>query len=185
MANKMLLAIVGMAGSGKSEVTAYLQRKGIPVIRFGDLTDIALQEQGLPLTQENERVFREAIRAKEGMAVYAVLAKPHIDSLLFKNDTIAIDGLYSWEEYTYLAKVFPGIIVIHVFVPRAKRYERLGKRDIRPIPLRQCYKRDVLEIEKLNKGGPIAIADYMIDNSGDDLMDLHKKIDLLLKCITT
>ncbi len=180
MANKVLLAIVGMAGSGKSEVTAYLRTLGIPVVRFGDLTDIALQEKGLPLTQENERVFREDIRKKEGMAAYAVLARPQIDSLFLQNDTIAINGLYSWEEYTYLAKAFPGIILVHVFVPRAKRYERLGKRAVRPIPMQQCYERDVLEIEKLNKGGPIAIADYMVDNSGDNLDMLHAQIDAVL-----
>jgi hypothetical protein len=48
------------------------------------------------------------------------------------------------------------------------------------VPLDRTYSRDVNELEKLNKGGPIAIADYLIENENDDLSELYKKIDVLL-----
>ena len=62
----------------------------------------------------------------------------------------------------------------------ALRFKRLSERKIRPVPLEKCYQRDVLEIENLNKGGPIAIADYLIVNDSDDISNLYHKIDKLM-----
>lgn len=175
-----ILAIVGMSGSGKSEVAAYLKEKNIPVIRFGDLTDEGVQEMGLPLTTDNERLFRENIRKELGMAAYAIKAKPKIDTALGKSTVVALDGLYSWEEYIYLREQYPSLILIHVFAERQKRYDRLVRRSIRPVPQEKCYEKDVAELVALHKGGPIAIADYQIENNGDDMQELYRKVDALL-----
>ena len=51
-----VIAIVGMSGSGKSEVAHFLERKGFRRIRFGDLTDREIIRRGLPLNEANERV---------------------------------------------------------------------------------------------------------------------------------
>lgn len=178
--NKILLAFVGMPGAGKSEAVLYLKKKGIPFVRFGEITDQGVKEKGLPLNPENERKFREEIRQNYGMAAYAIKSENKIKELLKENRGIAIDGLYSWEEYTFLKEKFPGLILINIFSEPQKRYERLKRRGIRPISFEQSRKRDIAEIEELNKGGPIAMADYLIDNSKDDLKLLYKKIDFLL-----
>ncbi|MDP2649568.1 MAG: AAA family ATPase [bacterium] len=184
MANKkIILAFVGMPGSGKSEAVLYLGKKGTPFVRFGQITDEGLKKLGLPLTSENERGFRENIRKEFGMAAYAIKSKPKIDELLKTTDLLAIDGLYSWEEYTYLKNEYSGLLLIHVFTERKKRYERLSTRAIRPIPLEKCFARDVSEIEKLNKGGPIAMADYLAENNSDSLEDLYQRIDKVLEKI--
>ena len=57
--------------------------------------------------------------------------------------------------------------VIAVIADRAVRYSRLTKRQIRPLTPEQAESRDVAEIEKLEKGGPIAMADYFVFNNGD------------------
>jgi dephospho-CoA kinase len=178
---KRILAFVGMPGAGKTEATKYLEEKGIPFIRFGSFTDKAVREAGLPLNTQNERLMREKLRSEMGMEAYAILAKPEIDELFKKSDLIAIDGLYSWEEYTYLKKYYPELTLIDVFAEPKIRYERLLKRPIRPVPLEEAYGRDVNELEKLNKGGPIAIADYLIVNNGGDINELYSQIDKLLK----
>ncbi len=170
-----------MPGSGKSQAVLFLSKKGIPFVRFGQLTDDAIRQRGLPVTPENEQVIREEMRQKFSMAAYAIKAKPKIEALLLSHATIAIDGLYSWEEFLFLKKDFPTLTLIHIFCEPTIRYERLSKREIRPIPLAECYTRDVAEIENLNKGGAIAIADYCIENSSDDVSNLHEKIDRLLK----
>lgn len=54
------------------------------------------------------------------------------------------------------------------------RYKRLITREVRPLTLEQAKNRDVAEIEKLNKGGPIAIADYIIVNEGDRQLFLSR-----------
>ena len=181
MENNLILAIVGMSGAGKSRAISYIEKKGIPFVRFGQITDEGLAKAGLPVTAENEKNFREKLRLDLGMAAYAMQSKEKIDAFLTAHKVIAIDGLYSWEEYIYLKKEFPNLILIHVFVEPLLRYKRLSERLIRPIGLEEARHRDIAEIEKLNKGGPIAIADYLIENNSDNIDELHHKIDSLLK----
>lgn len=178
--NQLILAFVGMPGAGKSEAVSYLKDKKIPFVRFGEITDEGVKALGLPLSPENERIFREKIRCELGMGAYAIKSKPKIKALLEKSDIVAIDGLYSWEEYSLLKKELPFLILIHIFAEPTKRYERLSKRMIRPVPVEKCRERDIAELEKLNKGGPIAIADYLIVNNSDNLSDLYQQIDTLL-----
>lgn len=179
--NKLLLAIVGMPGSGKSEATAYLEKKGLPTIRFGKITDEGVLSLGLPLTPENERMFRKKIREEIGMAAYAIKSKSKIDSFLDKNDIVVIDGLYSWEEYKYLKEEYQNLLLIHVYTEPHIRYKRLSNRAVRPVSIDEARQRDIAELEELNKGGPIAIADYLIENNTGNITELHQKIDSLLK----
>jgi hypothetical protein len=44
----------------------------------------------------------------------------------------------------------------------------LARREIRPLTEAESNSRDIAEIENLNKGGPIAIADYLLVNDGDE-----------------
>lgn len=175
--HRTIIAIVGMPGSGKSQVTTYLEEKGFSFVRFGQQTDEALREQGLPITPENEQNYRESIRKELGMAAYAKKAKPTIDHLLAQKDKVALDGLYSWEEYTFLKEAYSELLLLHVYAKPVVRYERLGRRSVRPLTREEAVKRDFMEIERLNKGGPIAIADFLIDNSSIDLSTLHQKVD--------
>lgn len=177
---RLILAFVGMPGAGKTEATLYLQQKSIPFVRFGEITDEGVKGLGLPLTQENERMYREKIRKELGMGAYAIKAKPRIEQLLKENDVIAIDGLYSWEEYTLLKEEFPGLILVHIFAEPTIRYQRLSTRPVRPLSFEESRSRDVAELEKLNKGGPIAIADSLIENNGNNIEELYYKIDNLL-----
>jgi len=179
-AKQTILAVIGMPGSGKSEVVAYLKEKGLSVVRFGQITDDGLTKGGLEINPENEKNFREQLRSELGMAAYAIKAKPQIDERLTGKKIVAIDGLYSWEEYVYLKEEYPGLILVHVYAEPQKRYERLAIRAVRPLTLEEARQRDVAEIEKLNKGGPIAIADYLIENNEDSKDDLKQKIEKLL-----
>lgn len=181
METNCIIAIIGMPGSGKSEAISYIKSKGIPCIRFGELTDEGLANAGIPLTPENERIFREKLREELGMAAYAIQSKPKIDALLADNACIAIDGLYSWEEYLYLKKEYKGLTLVAMITGAQQRYERLKTRAVRPLTPEEARERDIAEIEHLNKGGPIAIADYYLENTDDTIEALHQKIDTLLE----
>lgn len=176
----MIFALVGMPGAGKSEVASYLKQKGFPFVRFGQITEDEVKSLGLPLTQANEQIAREKIRREEGMGAYAVRAKPQIETLLKEHNRVAIDGLYSWEEFLILREEFPGLVLVHIFAEPQIRYERLSKRPVRPLPIEEGFTRDAAEIKGLNKGGPIALADYLVENNSDNLEDLHQKVDTLL-----
>lgn len=161
-----LIAIVGMPGSGKSIAADFFRAKGIPVLRFGDQTDIGLKEQGLPLTEENERRYREQIRKELGMAAMAIKIEPRIRTAAKQHETIVLDGLYSWEEYLYLKGKFLHLTLLCIYASPKMRYERLSSRLVRPLTRAEAIGRDTAEIEHLNKGGPIAMADYVINNEG-------------------
>lgn len=180
MVNKMLIAFVGMPGSGKSEAVSYLKSRGVPFVRFGQFTEEKLKELGLSISPENEKNVREQLRKEHGMEAYAVIGKSRIEALLKDNPIVAIDGLYSWEEYIFLKKAFPKLILVYIFARPSVRHQRLAKRKIRPLTEEQAKMRDVLEIEKLNKGGPIAIADFVIDNSKGNIDELHRSIDKII-----
>jgi dephospho-CoA kinase len=80
---------------------------------------------------------------------------------------LVLDGLYSWSEYKYLLKhLGERLVVLAVTAPRAVRYARLAARPERPLSAEEALSRDIAEIEALEKGGPIAMADYTILNTG-------------------
>jgi dephospho-CoA kinase len=159
-----VVSIVGMTGSGKSEVAAEFERNGFTRIRFGDITDEEVGKRGLPLNEENERAVRESLRREHGMAAYAVLNKPKIDTAL-KTSDVVIDGLYSWEEYLYLKETYgKAFLVIAVWASPEVRYSRLAGREKRGLTREEAASRDKAEIENVNKGGPIAMADITILN---------------------
>lgn len=176
-----IVAIVGMAGAGKTQSADFFSKKNIPVLRFGDQTDIGLKEFNLPQNQENERWYREKLRKELGMSAYAVKILPRIEKEITKGaKLIVLDGLYSWEEYIVLLKKFPDLILLCIYASPKIRYRRLSKRPIRSLTTGQSKKRDWQELEKLNKGGPIAIADYLIKNEKSKA-NLASQLDLFLK----
>jgi len=159
-----IVAIVGMAGAGKSEVAAVFVEAGYERVRFGDVTDEEVRRRGLPLNEENERSVREQLRREQGMAAYARLNRPRIDSAL-EHSSVVIDGLYSWEEYTFLKDLYGGILsVVAVWASPETRYRRLARRTERRLTPQQGVSRDREEIEVINKGGPIAMAEFTIIN---------------------
>jgi len=180
---KIVIAIVGMPGAGKSLSCEYFANTNIPVLRFGDQTDIGLKELNLPLTEVNERQYRENLRKELGMAAYAIKIEPRIKKTFEISSTVILDGLYSWEEYTYLKEKFPNLFLLCIYARPQIRYQRLSTRKIRPLIAKQARSRDIAEIENLNKGGPIAIADFLIKNN-KDTDKLNKKLADTLKLIT-
>ncbi len=161
---KKIIAIVGMAGSGKSEVGAFFKEKGLPVLRFGDVIDEGLRAEGKEWSAENNTYYREKIRQESGMAAVAITMLPKIKQAVEDHQLIVLDGLYSWEEYTYLKKEFEGLFLLAVYASPEIRYKRLAERNDRPFSLAEAEERDKREIEQINKGGPIAMANYLIKN---------------------
>lgn len=181
-----MVSIVGMAGAGKSEVSRVFEQNGYTRIRFGDVTDEEIKKRGLEPNEENERLVRELLREKEPDA-YARFNQPKIEQALNSSQgegRVVIDGLYSWEEYTYLKGLYgENLCLVAVWSSPQTRYERLTKRSNRPLTVEEAASRDKTEIENIAKGGPIAMADFTIVNesSREDLIKEANRIVALLK----
>lgn len=184
MDKNKIVCVAGLCGAGKSIVSDYFVKKGYQFVRFGQITLDEIKKQELKPTEANERKIRENLRKKHGMAAHAILNLPKFNKLIKKGNVIA-DGLYSFAEYKVLKKHFgKRLTVITVYAPPKLRYERISKRVMpktdtdlrhRPFTKKEAKARDFAEIENLDKGGPIAMADYTILNT-KDLKFLKKQI---------
>lgn len=181
--DKKVIAVVGMSGSGKTEVVEYLMKKyRWPKVYFGQVTFDKLKEEGKEINWKNERYMREKIRQKHGMGAYAEFSVPRVEKELKRARVCLVESLYSWEEYKIMQRHFQNSFrVLAVYASPAVRFARLQNRQIRPIKtFKEFQERDWNEIEATDKGGPIAVADHTIINGGS-LEELHRKVDKVIK----
>lgn len=127
-----------------------------------------------------KKKFREEYRQKYGKDAVARKIVEQIHHLANAGQhRIIADGIYTWTEYKILKSEFPGeLLVVATVAPRHIRYHRLSQRPVRPLTSNEAYARDIAEIENLEKGGPIAIADHYIYNDGS-VQRFDKQLDAL------
>ena len=178
-----IYAVVGMCGSGKSEITKYLKEKyNWPIIYLGAITFEWMKKRNIEVNYENEKNTREQIRRENGgLGAYALLSLPQIEETLKNSPIVIVESLYSWSEYKILKEKYSDDFkVIASWAPPIVRFKRLmSRKNERPInSWEEFQRRDYSEIENIEKGGPIAMADYLLLNDSD-LKNLHSQIDRL------
>lgn len=179
-----ILAVVGMSGSGKSVAVEHLTDLGYPKVYFGGMIYKEMERRGIERTPdgESEKHFREMIRETEGKDWVVKQVIEEVKNLIKAGQKrIILDGVYSWTEYVTLKKEFPGeMIFLALVLPKKLRYKRVAARPERPFNHNEIMERDRSEIENLEKGGPIAAADYYILNDGS-IEETNKKLDEILE----
>lgn len=166
-----IIAFVGMPGTGKDTCAAYLHDKyDWPVVHFGNMVYEEVQRRGLD-NNKDEVFVREDMRAQEGKEVLAKHAAKKAQTYFEQKHNIVIfDGLYSWSEYKYLEQQFGDqLVVIALATSKKMRRQRVLERQDghRSYTSASLIAREIAEIENIEKGGPIAYADYTIMNEGD------------------
>ena len=171
----IIVAIVGMTGSGKSTAAGCLVDRGWLHIRFGQATIDRLKEEGKAKSiRRTRRRCGNSCAATMAWVRLALLSLSAIEEGL-KHDHVVIDGMYSWSEHKILKEAYGDRIHVVAVVSSPKtRYERLehrvhdAKNDpqyrMRPLKADEARKRDHAEIENIEKGGPIAMADFTVVN---------------------
>ncbi len=168
-----------MCGSGKSEAVKFFEEHGYKKVYFGAVVMEEMKRLGLEVNEANERQTRENLRKEFGMGAMAVKSVDKIESF-FKEGNVVIESLYSWEEFKIVKEKFgEAFKLLTIYTTKDLRYARLLKREIRPLTNEESESRDKSEIEKLDKGGPIAFTDYLVVNDGT-LEELNNKLKTYL-----
>ncbi len=177
-----VLVLVGMPGAGKSSCVEHLDTKGIPNAYFGGVIVEEVKkrygEDGV--NEAREKLVREEFREIDGKGAIAKRIIPKLDHLLLSHPVVVADGLYSWTEYKMFKEHYgEKALIVAISAPRHLRHARLAHRPVRPLTEAEVTSREYAEIENLEKGGPIANADYTITND-DDAYALLNNLDNLL-----
>ncbi len=177
---KSIIVLTGLPASGKSTAAKYFEKKGLPVIRFGQIINEMVDKQGKPHIEEVHKKLRIQIRRKYGLEAMAVLNKDKINQALKESNIVVIEGLRSWEEYEFLRKHFSDarIFLVHIFADKELRYKRLRQRKYRN--KLGGIERDKNEVFDTNMGPTLALADFVIKNNFS-LDDFHSKLEELYR----
>ncbi|MCL4339294.1 AAA family ATPase [Patescibacteria group bacterium] len=160
-----VFVISGMPGSGKTAASEYFQKRHIPVVRMGELTQEELVKRKLAAGWENEKFVWTDLRKTEGKDIYAKLAAQRVTEFEAKGK-IVIEGMRTLAEYDFFANMFPGFKTIFIEAGKEKRYQRLQERRVRPLSTKEARQRDEDEAKGFDLVKLRDKADFIVGNDG-------------------
>ena len=125
-ADKIVVGLAGMPGSGKSLVVETARELGYSIVVMGDVIREETLKQGLELTPQNVGKVMLQLRADGGVTVVAKKCIPKIESQ--KNCNILIDGLRSLHEVEAFKTHFTKFSIAAVHASPETRFTRLSNR---------------------------------------------------------
>ena len=161
MAQRRLILITGMTGSGKTTLSGIIRETGLTVVTMGDVIRDLAYQQGLDPSPENIGRLAEDIRKESPDAVARrciELIKKSINGL------VVVDGIRSLSEVNAFKDAFMvTLIAVHASpLSRFKRLTRRGRSDD-PTTWEEFKDRDNRELG-FGIGSAIASADIMMVN---------------------
>ena len=191
MAERIVVTVVGLPGSGKSLAADMLKKRGFEVIELGDIWRELLKKNHISrFDPKGTREFTRKIRQKYGKDVYARYAFKKVQK---KRHLVAIMGIRSTYEMDYLKRHLDNIYTIALLAPMGMRFERLKTRGKPEDPktlkdfkwLNTRERRGFMKAPSEEKHGVMRIirsADYVIANTStvrkleENLAGVLKKI---------
>ena len=181
IADKLIVGVSGMPGSGKSVVVNVAKKQGFDIIIMGDIVREETERRGLLLNPKNMGKVMLDLRSTGGKDI---IAKKCILKIKEKNSKkIIIDGLRSLYELDLFKKHFSEFNLIALHSSPETRYSRLNQRGRSD----DSKERKVFEERDLREltvglGQVIAMADFMLINE-DNIEELKRKSNEILQRI--
>jgi dephospho-CoA kinase len=170
-ADKLVIGLAGMPGSGKSVVVDTARELGYDVVVMGDVVRQETTKRGLELTPENVGKVMLELRAEGGNYVIAQKCIPKIVEQT--SPKILVDGLRSLYEADIFKEHFAQFNLIAVHASPETRFSRLSNRHRSddPAEWKVFNERDMRELS-VGLGNVIAMAQQIIVN--DDRIEQVK-----------
>ncbi len=178
------IGVVGLPGSGKTEVAKAIAGFGIPSIRMGDVVWEELKRRGQQISEENVGKVSNELRKIEGKGAIARLCVSPIETHSRDKPAVVVDGIRGLAEVNVFRDKFgKNFHLIAVWAGEDSRFLRISsrKRDDDPTLRKDFHEKDLRELS-WGLGNAIALSDFMIINDGK-LEELHGKVMTLFKKI--
>jgi dephospho-CoA kinase len=175
-ADKLVVGLAGMPGSGKSLVVDAARELGYAIVVMGDVIREETTERGLDLTPQNVGKVMLELRAEGGNTVVASKCIPKIEGQA--SARVIVDGLRSLYEVDAFKEHFAKFSVAAVHASPETRFDRLfsrGRSDD-PDEWEVFHERDMRELS-VGLGNVIAMAEELIvnDKSAEEAKDAIKE----------
>ncbi len=162
-ADKLVVGLAGMPGSGKSVVVDTARELGYAVVVMGDVVRQETTKRGLELTPQNVGKVMLELRAEGGNYVIAQKCIPKIAEQT--SHKVLVDGLRSLYESDIFKENFVKFNLIAVHASPEMRFSRLSNRHRSddPTEWKAFKERDMRELG-VGLGNVIAMAQQIIVN---------------------
>ncbi|MBA7501721.1 Dephospho-CoA kinase [subsurface metagenome] len=171
-----IIGIVGLHGSGKSEVAKALSEFDVTSIRMGDIVWEEVKRRGQEINESTVAAVANEFRKREGLGAIAKRCVPLIESRGKGKQAVVVDGIRGIAEVDEFRRSFGGSFhLLAVWASEHTRYSRVASRgrvdDV--IELKSFRKKDRRELS-WGLGEAFALADFIIVNEGT-LDELHNR----------
>lgn len=162
-AEKIVVGLTGMPGSGKSLVVSAARLIGYDVVVMGDIVREEAKNRGLELNPKNIGKVMLELRENCGTSVIADKCIAKVERK--RSGKVIIDGIRSLSEVEAFKKHFPKFSTIAVHSSSEARFNRLYRRGRSDDPdgWELFHNRDMREL-RVGLGNAIALAEYIIIN---------------------
>lgn len=164
--DKLVIAVAGMPGSGKSLVFNVAVANGYDAIIMGDVVREETRKRHMEPTPTNIGKTMLELRQLEGQNAVAKRCIQKIENA--KSQKVIVDGIRSLDEVEEFRRHFPKFSLIAVHSSPETRFRRLRgrRRSDDPSNLTVFNERDARELN-VGLGNAIAMAEYVIINEED------------------
>lgn len=170
-----VIGIVGLHGSGKTEVAKTIAEFDVPSVRMGDVVWEEVKRRSQQISESTVAAVAEELRKHEGLGAIAKRCVPLIESRGKGKRAVVVDGIRGIAEVDEFRRSFgDSFHLLAIWANERIRYSRVAPRgradDV--MSLESFREKDRRELG-WGLGEALALADFIIVNEGT-LKELHK-----------